>query len=448
MMHILSNQTFLSCDLFSIFQGYKDQDSTKSSKSSGKEQDVSNQKRLDVDMSIKVQELYYCFTEAVSLLDKFLFCVLFPLSFRYIAKGDKFASPAFEDVSQSSRQIKKPVYRLTKPQAADPKPLSKEDGSTKSKRSSFQVPKGNCSNKEERETSERHSLHEFKHVGKRSSKHSNPSSRVRDKSKGSSSEKTPHGNSLSSKCQGSTATLVSDEQKDRSANAHKRKIEVESDTDRDHKEFKTRESSKTSSVSKHLLKQKEKELLEKLRTRLENTEFKAKRKFYKDEAPASAKDSTSGSSSNASNSSRTSSKNVNSISDRTNDSLSSRQPERPSSSSLPPNYKIPKVVQSTVADCATGNKSAASTHLKQRREPSNLGASVSSSITLKEAHRCSDATPDHVPDRKERKSSLLDQLPSASHSATDLWCDEVSKNNMCFFRKGTLFQPCCMAVVF
>lgn len=72
-MHILSNQTFLSCDLFSIFQGYKDQDSTKSSKSSVKEQDVSNQKRLDLDMNIKVQELYYRFTEAVSLLDKFLF---------------------------------------------------------------------------------------------------------------------------------------------------------------------------------------------------------------------------------------------------------------------------------------------------------------------------------------------------------------------------------------
>lgn len=369
-------------------EGYKDQDSTKSSKSSTKEQDVSNQKR-------------------------------------YTAKGDKFASPAFEDVSQSSRQIKKPVYRLTKPQAADPNSLSKEDGCTKSKRSSFQVPKGNCSNKEERETSERHSLHESRHVGKRSPKHSKPSSRVREKSKGSSSEKTPHGNSLSSKCQGSTATLVLDEQKDRSANAHKRKIEVENDTDRDHKEFKTRESCKTSSVSKHLLKQKEKELVEKLRTRLENTEFKAKRKFYKDEAPALAKDSTSGSSSNASNSIRTSSKNVNSMSDRTSNSLSSRQPECPSSSSLPPNYKIPKVVQSTVADCATGNKSAASTHLKQRKEPSNLGASVSSSITLKEAHRCSDATPGHVSDRKERKSSSPDQLPSASHSATDLWCDEM-----------------------
>lgn len=272
----------------------------------------------------------------------------------------------------------------------------------------------------------------------RSSNHLNSSSGAREKSKGGSSEKPPHGKSLSSKWQGLTwTTLVLAEQKYRSVNAHKKKIEVESDTDRDHKEFKTRGLCKTSSVSKHLLKQKEKELVEKLHPKLENTEFKAKRKFYKDEAPTSAKGTTSGSSSNTSNSGRTSSRNVNSISDRTSDS-----PERPSTSSLPPNYKIPKMVQSMVADCATGSKSSASAPSKQRSEPSNLRPSMSPSVTLKEARSCSDATPRHVSDTRERKWSFPDQLPSASRSSTQLWCDEVSKNKMCFFIKGTLFCFC------
>lgn len=272
-------------------------------------------------------------------------------------------------------------------------------------------------------------------MGKRPSK---DSGRVREKSHGSSSEKTPHGNS-----QRSAATRVLDERKDRSANARKRKTEVESDTDRDYNEFKAGGSCKTSSGSKRLLKQKEKELVEKLRSRLDNTEFKAKRKFGKDDTPASAKDSASGSSSSASTSGRASSKNVNSVSDGTSDSLSSRQPERPSTSFLPPNYKIPKMVQSAEAD-----KSAASTPLKQRNEPSNLAASVGSSVTRKEAHRCSDATPGRVSDRRERKSSLSDQLQTASNSDTELWCDEVSIKKKKFIWKGDIVSDlshgCCV----
>lgn len=356
------------------------------------------------------------------------FLVCFPLSFRYKAKRDKRASPAPEGFSQSNRQIKKPVYRLTKTQeVAELKSLSKEDGCAKSKR--FQDSEGSCLNKEECTFSARRSLHQSKHAEKRSSKHLNSFSGVEGKSQGGPSEKPSHGNSLSSRCQGSTPTLVSYEQNDRSA--RKRKFAAEK-TDSDHKDFNRRESCKISSASKHLLKQKEKELVEKLCLRPENTELKAKSKFYKNEVGSSVKESTSGSNSNASYSNTTNSKNVKSISDRTSDSLSC-----PSTSSLPPNYKIPKMVQSNVAD---RHKNAASKHLKQRNEPSNLGASVSSSVTLKEAHRCLDAAPSHVSDKRERKSSLSDQLPSASNSATQLWCDEVSKNTLCFLRKGILFQ--------
>lgn len=349
--------------------------------------------------------------------------MFFLIFFRYEAKGDQHASPATEEVSHSKRQIKKPVYRLSKTKTAEPKPLSKDDGCTKSE--CFQDSQGNCLNKEERTASERHSLRQSNRAEKRSSKHLNPLSEVEEKSKGIPSEKHSHGNSLSPKCLGSTPTPVSDEQKDRSA--RKRKFAVEK-TDKDHKEFRTRESRKTSSSSKHLLKQKEKELVEKLCPKLENTEFKAKRKFYKDEVPASIKESTSGSSSNASKSSRTNSKIVKSTSDRTSDSSS-----RSSTSSLPPNYKIPKVVHSNLADCHKK-------HLKPRTEPPNLRASVSSSATLKETHRRPDAAPGHVSDRRERKSSLSDQLPSASHS--ELWCDEVSNNIICFLRKGIFFQFC------
>lgn len=291
-----------------------------------------------------------------------------------------------------------------------PKPLSIEDGSTKSK--CFQ----DCLNEEECTFLGRHSLHKSKHAEKRYSKHFSFSG-VEETSKGGASEKSSHGNSLSSKCQGSTRTPDSDEQRDRSA--CKRKFAVEK-TDGDHKVFNTRESCKTS-ASKHLLKQKEKELVEKLCPRLEDSELKAKRKYYKDEEGASVKDSSS----NAL-------KNIKSVSDRTSDTLSD-----PSTSSLPPNYKIPKLVQSNVADC---HKNVASKHLKQRNKSPNLEASVSSSITLTEAHRCLDAAPSHVSDRREKKSSLSDQLPSASHSDSQLWCDEVSENTPSFFQKEDIFS--------
>lgn len=361
-----------------------------------------------------------------------------------MAKGDTFAASSIQDVSHNSRQIKKPVYRLTKTQAVDLKTLSKEVGCPKS---SFQVLDGNCLNKEERHISRINSQHESKHLEKTSAEHLKTLSGGREKSKGSSIEKPSQGKSLSSKWQNLTSTLPA-EQKDQSVNARKRKFETET-TGRGHKEFKTKESCKTSSAFKHLLKQKEKDLVEKLCPRLENTEFKAKRKFYKDEAPALSKDSTSGSSANASNSVRTSSKNVKSVSDRTRDSLSSRKLEHPSTSSLSPNYKIPKMVQTKLADCEPGTNKAASSHLERRIEPSNLEALVSSSTAaMKQTHRCSDATLSHVSDRTQKKSSLSDQLPSTSHSATELWCDEVRKIK-CLFRKGTIFLvllhgSCCL----
>ncbi|KAM9358397.1 transcriptional protein SWT1 [Symphorus nematophorus] len=61
------------------------------------------------------------------------------------SKQDRYASPSIKDVPQSTRQIKKPVYRLAKTQAADQKPINKEEDCTKTKSAILPVHGGNCS---------------------------------------------------------------------------------------------------------------------------------------------------------------------------------------------------------------------------------------------------------------------------------------------------------------
>lgn len=331
--------------------------------------------------------------------------ISFTPNFRNKTKKKKSVSAASQDDSRSKNPVKKPVYRLAKSQASKTKPQSKGDGSPKSKH--VQDSQGDCLKKEEHTVPERPSLHESNNVENRLSKPLNSSIRVEERSEGSQSKKSSHGNSPSSMGQGSTATVVSYPQKKWSAS--KRKFAAEK-TVGEQKDSNTRQSCETSSSSKHLLKQKEKELVEKLHPRLENTEFAAKKRFVQDEKKSS----------NGSNSDGKNSKNVQSAPDRTNDSTS-----RSSTSPLPPNYKIPKIVRSNPVVC---NKNGTTEHLNQRNKPLNLEASVSSSVTLKEAHRCPDAVQSHISDRTQRETSVSDQLPSASHSATELWCDEVSTN--------------------
>lgn len=329
------------------------------------------------------------------------------------------------------------MYRLTKTQTADKKPLTKEDDCTKTKSASLHFHKGSSS-KEKGGISGRYSVCESKPVEKRSSKHLNitvPGSQKQDeRTKGSSNEKAPQGSPSTSKWQRMSPSQISAEQKDRSLTVQKRKYK---DEERDQDTTRIRESCRTSSVS-HLLQRKESELIKKLCPGLQNTEFKAKKNLYIDETPA-----VSSSSSNPLKSIRSIPENVKSVSNKTTSSPSSQQPTCPSTSSLPPNFKIPKKVQSTRADC-----SADSTHFRQETEPSKPGVPESNSKTLQQTHSCSDVTPGYVSERGDKKSCLSDPLLSASDPVTELWFDEVIKTSfkVHLIRKVPLFQIDCMHI--
>lgn len=271
---------------------------------------------------------------------------------------------------------------------------------------------------------------------KRSSEHLNitgavpGSQKLDERTKGSSDEKAPQGSPSTSKWQRMSPSRVSAEQKDRSQTVQKRKYKDKEQprSRRDQDTTRIRESCKTSSVSKHLLQRKERELIKKLCPGLQNTEFKAEKKLYIDGTPA-----VSSSSSNPLKSIRSIPENIKSVSNKTTNSPSSQQPTCPSTSSLPPNFKIPKKVQSTRTDCSAG-----STRFKQETEPSKPGVPESNSKTLQQTHRCSDVTPS-VSERGDKKSCLSDPLPSASDPLTELWFDEVIKNKIHLITKEPLF---------
>lgn len=365
----------------------------------------------------------------------------FSPSCSYIENKERVSSPAVKGVSQSSRQIKKPVYRLAKTQSADKKPRTKEDDCTKTKSASLRFHKG-TSSEEKGGISGRYSVCESKPVEKRSSKHLNitgavPGCQQRDdRTKGSSNEKASQGSPSTSKWQQMSPSRVSAEQKDRSQTVQKRKYKNEEQprSSRDRDTTRLRESCKTSSVSKHFLQWKERELIKKLCPGLQITEFKAKKKLYVDATPA-----VSSSSSNPLKNIRSVPENVKSVSNETTNSLSSQQAECPSTSSLPPNFKIPKKVQSTRADSSAG-----STHFKQETEPSESGVSERKSKTLQQTHSCSDVTPGYVSERGDKKSCLSDPLPSASDPVAELWFDEVIKNKIHLIRTEPLFRIYCM----
>lgn len=318
------------------------------------------------------------------------------------------------------------MFRLAKTQAEDKKPCTKEDDCTKTKSASLHFHKGSSS-KEKGGILGRYSVCESKPVEKRSSKHLNitvavPGSQKRDeRTKGSSNEKASQGSSSTSKWLRMSPSRVSAEQKDRSQK-RKYKDEEQPRPRRDRDTTRIRESCKTSSVSKHLLQRKERELIKKLCPGLQNIEFKAKKKLYMDATPI-----------------RSIPENIKSVSNKTTNSLSSQQPTCPSTSSLPPNFKIPKKVHSTLADCSAG-----STHFKEEIEPSKPGVSGRNSKTLQQTHSCSDVTPGYVSERGDKKSCLSDPLPSASDPVAELWFDEVIKSKIHLIRTEPLFQIYCM----
>ncbi|KAI3368191.1 hypothetical protein L3Q82_007915 [Scortum barcoo] len=209
------------------------------------------------------------------------------------AKHEHF--PTVKDDSQSTRQIKKPVYRLAKTQATDLKPVNKEGERTKTKSFSAVYHGGNCSSKAKNYVSGKDvTVSGSKTVDNRTSKplNSNTAGTVpqRAETSKSSLDKSSHRSTSKLKKQLMSPCLVYGEEKEQVNNVLKRKYRGENlpRTGNDSSTSKTRELSNSSSVSKDYLQQKRKELVKELRRKHEEVKSEAKRSLCTDAKTPSA----------------------------------------------------------------------------------------------------------------------------------------------------------------
>ncbi|XP_070765322.1 transcriptional protein SWT1 [Enoplosus armatus] len=356
------------------------------------------------------------------------------------AKQEKCAFPTVKDVSQSTRQIKKPDYRLAKTQATDQKPVNKEEECTKTKRLSVPFHGGNCSSKAKNDISGKvYTVSGSKTVERGASKPLNTSNagtvpqRTEETSKCSLDEKTSLRRPSKLKKQLMSPSLVSAEQ-----NALKSKCRAEEPqrTGNDSTTIRIREPSKTASISKDSARLKRRELVKEMCQRHQENKSEAKRSLYKDaktpststtkQLSTSAKHTTSVSSSNVMKNFTSVPGNMTSVSHKTAKSSSAHQQIWSPASSLPVKFKIPRKDQLRPVDSTGENNNAVSTNrnLKHGNMPSSSGASVSDAKqeTVKQAHSCLDVTPSSSSQGQDKRSG---QLPATFGSVPEPWYDEM-----------------------
>ena len=228
----------------------------------------------------------------------------------------------------------------------------------------------------------------------------------------------------------------------------KSRVEEPPRTENDSSTIKTREPSKTASVSKDSQWQKRSELFEEMCKR--HRENKTKRSVCTEAKTPSASSNkhsstTSVSSSNVWKSVFTVPGNVTSVSHKTVTSSSSSA----SASPLSISFKIPKKVQPRPVVSTGGNNKAVSTNrnLTHGTERLDSGASTSTSKqeTVQQAHSCLDVAPSFSSEAQHKRSSLSGPVPSlsgpvpaASHTVTEPRYDQVIKSIIhlichCFF---------------
>ncbi|KAF1385463.1 hypothetical protein PFLUV_G00108030 [Perca fluviatilis] len=360
------------------------------------------------------------------------------------AKLENCAFSTVKDVSQSTRQIKKPVYRLAKTQATDQKAVNKEEECTKSK--SVLVPShwGKCSSKAKNDISgNENTVSGNKTVKMGHLKSSNNAGTVPQRTDKTSNERSDEKSSQRTpskrKKQLMSPSLVSAEQKEQRQDVleRERRAEELSRSGNDSNTIKTREPVKTSSASKDTSRQKRTELFEKMCQRHQKnkakrslcTEAKTSSSSTTKHSSTSAKQTTSVSSSDVVKNVTSIPGNATSVSHKTAKSSSAQQQKCSIASPLPPNFKIPKLVQPRSLGSTGRDNDASSTNrnLKHGTEISVSGASRSNSKqeTVHQAHSCLDVTPSCSSEGQDKRSSLSDRLPATSHTVTEPWYDQM-----------------------
>ncbi|XP_075944428.1 transcriptional protein SWT1 [Anarhichas minor] len=319
------------------------------------------------------------------------------------AKLEKCALPSVKDVSQSTRLIKRPVYRRSKTQATDQKPVHKRDECTK--------PKREISGKD-------NAVSRCKTAESGPSKPSNDAGTVPQRtektSKGSTDQKSSHSSTSKLKKQRRSPILVSADQKEQ-----KKKCRAEEPPRTGNKSnaVETREPSKASG-STDTSWEKRTELFKKMCQR--HQENKAKRSSCTDaktvstakHSSTSSKHTTSVSSSNV----RTVPGSFTSMSFKTVKSSSVQKQRCCPVSALPLQFKISKKVQPRPADSTGNNNDASSSNrnLKHGTEPPDSGASRSKAVqeTVQQAHRCVDVTPSCSSEGQDKRTFPSSQPPA------------------------------------
>ncbi|XP_054458761.1 transcriptional protein SWT1 [Anoplopoma fimbria] len=344
------------------------------------------------------------------------------------AKQEKCALPTGKDVSQSTRPIKRPVYRMSKTQSTDQKPAYKQEERTK--------PKHDISSKDI-------TVSRCKTVEREPSKPSKNASTVpqrREKtSKGSTDKKSTQSSTSKLMKQQMSPSLVSAEQKEQRQDVLKKKCRAEEPprTGNERHTVTTREPSKASSVSKDSSCEKRRELFKKMCQRHQEnkakrspcTEAKTPSVSTSKNSSTSSKQSTSVNSSNVVKNVRTIPGNVTSMSYKTVKSSSAEVQIGYHPSLLPIRFKISKKVQPRPVDCTRNNNGASvsNRNLKLGTEPSDSGASRSKATqeTVQRAPCCLDVTPSSSSEGQDKRSYSSGQPPSMSHTVTEPWYDQM-----------------------
>ncbi|XP_045905109.1 transcriptional protein SWT1 isoform X2 [Micropterus dolomieu] len=362
------------------------------------------------------------------------------------AKQENCAFPTIKDISQSTRQIKKPVYKLAKTQdrPTDQKPVNDEKDCTKPKYSSVPCHGGNCSTKAENYISGKdNTASGSKIVERRPSKPLNASNagavpqRIEETSKCSLDETTSQRSPSKLKKELMSPSLVSAKQKEQAQIVQKRRYRADEPprNGNDSNTIKTRELCRISSISKNSTQQKRRELVKEMCQRHQENKLEAERSLKKEykkslstikQSSTSVKQTTSVSSSNVMKNITSIPVNVISVSHKTAKSSSAQQTICSLASPLPPNFKIPKKVQPRPVDGTCMNSDAISTN-RNPKCGTELSSSEANSMqgTVQQAHSCSDVTTSFSSQGQEKRSSLSGNLPATSDTVSEPCYDQL-----------------------
>ncbi|XP_022611692.1 transcriptional protein SWT1 [Seriola dumerili] len=350
------------------------------------------------------------------------------------AKQENSGSSTVKDDSQSTRQIKKPVYRLATTQASDKKPVNKAEECTKTKNVSLPFHGGNSSVKAKHYISGKdNTVSRSKTLERGTSKPLSTDTpcavpqKTERISKGRLDEEYSR-RSESKLKKLMSASLASAEQKEERQNAQKK-----------HRTEESQRTGNDSNTIKDSSRQKRRELVKRISQRHRENEFTSKRSLCTETKTRSASTTNQSSTSAKHTTSESSSKvlknvisiprTVTSVSHKTAQSSSSQQQIDSLTSPLPPNFKIPKKVQPRPVD-GIGNDSdaiSANKNLNYGTELSHSGDSIRNSKqeTVLQHHSYLDVTPSFSSEGQDKSSSMSRQLPTVFNTTTEPWYDQM-----------------------